>query len=109
MFPARLAVAGASLQLGYNRLLLREDGRARALFDNLERVHHGPLDPEFVLLEVRDESGRPKALLVHHAVHAVVLGPTTIASDIRWGSKARPRSCRIRRCCYCPPCAGTEW
>ena len=77
MFPARLAVARGSLQLGYNRLLLREDGRARALFDNLERVPYGPVDPEFVLLEVQDESGRPKALLVHYAVHAVVLGPTS--------------------------------
>ena len=77
MFPARLAVARGSLQLGYNRLLLRDDGRARALFDNLERVPYGPVDPEFVLLEVQDGSGRPKALLVHYAVHAVVLGPTS--------------------------------
>src|SRR5262249_22048345 len=32
MFPARLAVGRGSLQTGYNRLLLRDDGRARALF-----------------------------------------------------------------------------
>jgi len=76
LFPARLAIARGSLQLGYNRLLLRDDGRARALFDNLERVPYGPVDPEFVLLEVQDAGGKPKALLVHYAVHAVVLGPT---------------------------------
>ena len=46
MFPARLGVGKGSLQLGYNRLLLREDGRARALFDNLDRVPYGPVDPE---------------------------------------------------------------
>jgi hypothetical protein len=63
--------------VGYNRLLLRDDGRARALFDNLERVPYGPVDPEFVLLEVQDGNGRPKALMVHYAVHAVVLGPTS--------------------------------
>ena len=77
MFPARLGVGKGSLQLGYNRLLLREDGRARALFDNLERVPYGPVDPEIVLLRVEDVDGNAKALLVHYAVHAVVLGPTS--------------------------------
>jgi neutral ceramidase len=77
MFPARLAIGMGSLQLGYNRLLVREDGRARALFDNLERVPYGPVDPEVVLLRVEDAAGRPKALLVHYAAHAVVLGPTS--------------------------------
>lgn len=77
MFPARLGVGKGSLQLGYNRLLLREDGRARALFDNLERVPYGPVDPEVVLLEVKDADGNAKALLVHYAVHPVVLGPTS--------------------------------
>lgn len=76
MFPARLGVGRGSLQLGYNRLLLRDDGRARALFDNLERVPYGPVDPEVVLLRVDDASGTPRALLVHYAMHAVVLGPT---------------------------------
>jgi neutral ceramidase len=77
MFPARLGLGKGSLQLGYNRLLLREDGRARAVFDNLDRVPHGPVDPDIVLLRVEDAAGRAKALLVHYAVHAVVLGPTS--------------------------------
>ena len=76
MFDARLGVARGSLQLGYNRLLLRDDGRARALFDNLDRVPYGPVDPEVVLLRVDDTSGRSRALLVHYAAHSVVLGPT---------------------------------
>lgn len=76
MFPATLNVARGSLQLGYNRLLLRDDGRARALFDNMERVPYGPVDPEFVLLRVDEVGGAPRALLVHYAAHAVVLGPT---------------------------------
>jgi hypothetical protein len=76
LFEARLGVARGSLQLGYNRLLLRDDGRARALFDNLDRVPLGPVDPEFVLLRIEDTNGRARALLVHYAAHAVVLGPT---------------------------------
>jgi len=45
MFPAKFGIARGSMQLGYNRLLLRDDGRARALFDNLERIPYGPVDP----------------------------------------------------------------
>ncbi|MCZ2151763.1 MAG: neutral/alkaline non-lysosomal ceramidase N-terminal domain-containing protein [Bryobacterales bacterium] len=76
LFPARLSIGSGEIRLGYNRLLMRDDGRARALFDNPERIPYGPVDPEFVLLRVEDENGAPKALLVHYAVHAVVLGPT---------------------------------
>ena len=76
MAPATLSVARGSLQLGYNRLLPRDEGRSRALFDNLERVPYGPVDPEIVLLRVNAADGSPRALLVHYAAHAVVLGPT---------------------------------
>ncbi len=77
MFPARLGVGRRSLRLGYNRLLLRDDGRARAVFNNLERIPYGPLDPEFTLLRVEDTAGATRALLVHYACHAVVMGPTS--------------------------------
>jgi neutral ceramidase len=43
MFPARLGIGHGSLQLGYNRLLLRNDGRARALFDNMDACLMGRL------------------------------------------------------------------
>lgn len=77
MFPASLGVGKGAMQLGYNRLLQREDGRARAVFDNLERIPYGPVDPGIVLLQVSDGDGRVRALLVHYAAHAVVLGPTS--------------------------------
>jgi hypothetical protein len=77
MFPARLGIGHGSLQLGYNRLLLREDGRARALFDNPERVPYGPVDPGFTLLRVEDTSGAARALVIHYACHPVVLGPNS--------------------------------
>ncbi|HVP45193.1 MAG TPA: neutral/alkaline non-lysosomal ceramidase N-terminal domain-containing protein [Bryobacteraceae bacterium] len=84
MFSARLGIGHGSLQLGYNRLVLRDDGRARALFDNLERIPYGPLDPEFTLLRVEDMNGAAKALLVHYACHAVVLGPTSCKWSADW-------------------------
>jgi neutral ceramidase len=77
MFPARLGVGRGSIQLGYNRLQLKSDGRARVLFRNPERIPWGPVDPDFDLLRVDDMTGRTRALLVHYAVHAVVLGKTS--------------------------------
>src|SRR2546422_264415 len=44
MFPARLGIGRGSAQLGYNRLLLRDDGRARAVFDNLDRTGNEEAD-----------------------------------------------------------------
>ncbi len=76
MFPARLGIGRGTMPLGYNRLLQRDNGRARALFDNLERIPYGPVDSEFVLLRVEDMSGKVRVLMVHYAVHAVVLGTT---------------------------------
>jgi len=85
IFPARLSVGRGSLQLGYNRLLPREDGRSRALFDNLERVPYGPVDPEVVVLRVEDAaSGAARALIVHYACHSVVLGPTNCKYSADW-------------------------
>jgi neutral ceramidase len=77
MFEARIGLAKGSIRLGYNRLLMRDDGRARALFNNLERIPYGPVDPEFTLLRVDDASGKPRVLLMHYGVHAVVMGPTS--------------------------------
>lgn len=84
LFPARLGVGQGSLQLGYNRLLVRDDGRARAVFDNLERIPYGPVDPDFSLLRVEDAGGATRALLVHYACHAVVLGPTSCKYSADW-------------------------
>jgi neutral ceramidase len=71
-----LSVGRGSLQLGYNRLLLRDDGRSRALFDNLERIPYGPVDPEYMVLRLEDEGGATRAVMVHYGCHAVVLGST---------------------------------
>ena len=76
MFIARLSTARGNAQLGYNRLVLREHGRARAAFNNLERIPYGPLDAEYMLLEVSEPGVGPRALLIHHSIHPVVLGPT---------------------------------
>lgn len=76
MFPAKLAAGRGSIQLGYNRLIPQSDGRSRVAYRNPERIPYGPVDPEFMLLRIDDDAGRPRALIVQYAVHAVVLGKT---------------------------------
>lgn len=76
MFPAKLSAGRGAIQLGYNRLRVQPDGRARVMYRNPERIPWGPVDPEIGLLRVEDAGGKPRALLVHYAAHAVVLGQT---------------------------------
>ncbi len=84
MFPARIGLAKGSLQLGYNRLVLRDDGRARAEFQNPNKIPYGPVDPEFVVMRIEDESGNPRAILVHYACHGVVLQQWSCSYSADW-------------------------
>ena len=83
MFPAYFAVAEGSIQLGYNRLVRGPDGVAITYFNNPQRVPYGPVDPTVGLIRISDEAGVTRAVLVHYACHAVVLGPgnTLISAD----------------------------
>ncbi|MBE0656421.1 MAG: neutral/alkaline non-lysosomal ceramidase N-terminal domain-containing protein [Bryobacteraceae bacterium] len=94
MAPARLALGRGSIQLGYNRLLPRDDGRSRALFDNLDRVPYGPVDPEVGLIRIDAADGRPRALMVHYTAHPVTLGSTNClySADYPGVMKARVES-----------------
>ncbi|MDR2040253.1 MAG: hypothetical protein LBQ60_20225 [Bacteroidales bacterium] len=64
-------------QLSFNRLILREDGRAREswLGDdhyravNPERIPHGPVDPAIGVIRLDDMNGNPKALIMNYACH----------------------------------------
>lgn len=84
MFPARIGLGKGSLQLGYNRLVLRDDGRARAEFQNPNKVPYGPVDPEFIVMRIEDESGNPRAIVVHYACHGVVLQGWNCAYSADW-------------------------
>jgi len=80
MFPARISAgSGTFPQLGYNRLLMREDGHARALWETWDRIPYGPVDPEVGVIKIDDENGNPRVILMMYACHAVV---NTINYDI---------------------------
>jgi neutral ceramidase len=82
MFPARIGAGHRSFpQLGFNRLIVREDGHAREswvsddqyLCENPDRIPFGPVDPEVGIIKVEDEQGQPRAMIMNYACHADVV------------------------------------
>lgn len=82
MFPARISAGHRSFpQLGFNRLIVREDGHARESWfsdehyrsENPERIPFGPVDPEVGVIKVDDREGHPRAILMNYACHADVV------------------------------------
>lgn len=82
LFPARISAGHKSFpQLGFNRLIVREDGHARESWfsdaqytcENPERIPFGPVDPEVGVIRVDDQQGQPKAIIMNYACHADVV------------------------------------
>ncbi len=90
-FPARLAVGKGSLNLGHNRRLVDEAGRVTMLWRNAEARPTHPIDPTVGVIRVDDLEGRPRAVLVHYACHAVVLGPDNLALSADYPGAMRRR------------------
>ena len=82
MSPARISAGHRSFpQLGFNRLVVRDDGHARESWfgddhytsENPERIPFGPVDPEVGVIKVEDMAGRPRAIVMNYACHADVV------------------------------------
>jgi neutral ceramidase len=82
MFPARISAGHRSFpQLGFNRLVVREDGHARESWfgddhytsENPERIPFGPVDPEVGVIKIEDLEGRARAIVMNYACHADVV------------------------------------
>jgi neutral ceramidase len=82
MFPARISAGHRSFpQLGFNRLVVRDDGHARESWfgddhytsENPERIPFGPVDPEVGVIKIEDLKGQPRAILMNYACHADVV------------------------------------
>src|SRR5947207_3061054 len=74
MFPARICAGRRSFpQLGFNRLVIREDGHAREswvsdehyLCENPDRIPFGPVDPEVGIIKIEDSQGQPRAVIMN--------------------------------------------
>jgi hypothetical protein len=75
MFAARIAAGFGDIYLGHNRRQLNTDGKVTMLWRNAERSPTAPLDPTIGVIRIDDDRGKPRALVVNYACHAVVLGP----------------------------------
>ena len=75
MFPARIAAGFGEIYFGHNRRQVNPDGKVTMLWRNAERKPTAPIDPTVGVIRVDDASGKPRALIVNYACHAVVLGP----------------------------------
>lgn len=75
MFTARLATGFGEIYLAHNRRKLEADGRVTMLWRNADKLPTSPLDPTVGVIRVDDATGKPRAILVNYACHAVVLGP----------------------------------
>jgi hypothetical protein len=82
MAPARISAGHRSFpQLGFNRLVVREDGHSRESWfgdvhftsENPERIPFGPVDPEVGVIRVEDMEGRPRAIVMNYACHSDVV------------------------------------
>lgn len=82
LFPARISAGRKTFpQLGFNRLIVREDGHARESWfsddqytsENPERIPFGPVDPEVGVIRVDDEQGQPRVILMNYACHADIV------------------------------------
>jgi neutral ceramidase len=87
MFPARISGGHRSFpQLGFNRLIIRDDGHAREpwfeddhySYINYERIPFGPVDPAVGVIKIEDMKGMVRAIIMNYACH----------SDVVWGNFA---------------------
>jgi len=82
LFPARISAGHSSFpQLGFNRLIVREDGHARESWfsdaqytcENPERIPFGPVDPEVGVIRIDDQQGQTRAIIMNYACHADIV------------------------------------
>ncbi|WP_163325395.1 hypothetical protein [Draconibacterium mangrovi] len=91
MFPARISAGSKTFpQLGFNRLIVREDGHSRESWfsdehytsENPERIPFGPVDHDVGVIKVEDLSGNPRAILMNYAMHSdIVCSNYEISAD----------------------------
>ncbi|HEY4937235.1 MAG TPA: hypothetical protein VII44_11670 [Puia sp.] len=91
LFPARIAAGRRTFpQLGFNRLVIREDGHARESWysddhytcENPERIPFGPVDPEVGVIRIEDMQGNARVIVMNYACHAdVVCNNYEISAD----------------------------
>jgi len=71
---ARLGTGHGIAYIGYNRRRVNPDGTVTMFWTNPTQVPTSPVDPTVSVLRVDTVDGKPLAVLVNYACHAVVFG-----------------------------------
>ena len=74
LFPAQLLAGKGPFESAYmahNRRIVGADGKAVSMWDNPKRLPTKPIDPTVGVIQVNDDSGKPRAFVVHYACHPV--------------------------------------
>ena len=77
--PVSAYMANGQIELGFNRRLVKENGRVEMIWGrgrDFPRSKLGPTDPEVGVVRFDRKDGTPLALLYTYSCHAVVLGAT---------------------------------
>jgi hypothetical protein len=85
LFPATI-IAGRgpfeSAYMAHNRRLVGANGKASDMWDNPKRLPTKPIDPTVGVIQVNDDSGKPRAFLVNYACHPVgLMGAGVLSRD----------------------------
>lgn len=75
--PVRVAVAKGSVDISFNRRLVKANGDVEMIWGRGRQFSPeelGPTDPEVGVVQIEDLQGKPLAVLFNYACHAVVLG-----------------------------------
>jgi len=91
MFEARISAGYRTFpQLGFNRLIVRDDGWAREPWKaddhfhyiNKERIPFGPVDPDVGVLKIEDTNGNLRVVFMNYACHTdAVWGNFAVSAD----------------------------
>jgi neutral ceramidase len=78
--PATIAVATASVYLGFNRRKVGKDGVVTMQWRNEAKLPSHPVDPQVTVLAIQRQTqpANPLAILVHYACHPTILGPDNL-------------------------------
>ncbi len=75
LFLARISSGFDEIYLGHNRRKVGADGKVAMFWRNADKLPTTPIDPTLGVIRVDDATGKPRAVIVNYACHAVVLGP----------------------------------
>jgi hypothetical protein len=78
LVPARIGTGYGQTLIGHNRRFIQPDGSVKMLWRNETKISTHPVDPTVGVIRVDNKSGKPIAILVNYACHAVVFGPDNL-------------------------------